>query len=43
MAKKLSEKQKKLDVNKNGVIDAGDLKRLRTGSNPTLLMKNGKK
>ena len=43
MAKKLTPKQKKLDVNSNGKIDAQDLKRLRSGANPTLLMKYGKK
>jgi hypothetical protein len=43
MAKKLTPKQKKLDVNNNGKIDAQDLKRLRSGSNPTLLMRYGKK
>ena len=37
--KPLSPKQKKMDLNKNGVIDADDLKRLRSGSNPTLMMK----
>ena len=40
---KLTAKQKKLDLNKNGKIDASDLKRLRTGGNPTLMMKYGKK
>lgn len=39
MAKKLTPKQEKLDLNNNGKIDAQDLKRLRSGANPTLLMK----
>lgn len=43
MAKKLTPKQGKLDLNKNGKIDASDLKRLRTGGNPTLMIKYGKK
>jgi hypothetical protein len=43
MAKKLTPKQEKLDLNKNGKIDSSDLKRLRTGGNPTLMMKYGKK
>lgn len=42
MPKKLTPKQKKLDLNKNGKIDAQDLKRLRTGGNQTIMMRYGK-
>ena len=40
---KLTKKQKKLDKNNNNKIDAQDLKMLRTGANPTIMMKYGKK
>lgn len=40
---KLTKKQKKLDKNNNNRIDSQDLKMLRTGSNPTIMMKYGKK
>tara|TARA_B100000902_G_scaffold100385_1_gene102720 strand:+ start:1274 stop:1468 length:195 start_codon:yes stop_codon:yes gene_type:complete len=42
-AVKLTKKQKKLDKNNNNKIDAQDLKMLRTGANPTIMMKYGKK
>ena len=41
-AVKLTKKQEKIDLNKNGRIDAEDLKRLRTGANPTIMMKYDK-
>lgn len=41
-ATKLTKKQQKLDLNKNGKIDAQDLKRLRTGGNETIMMRYGK-
>ena len=41
-AVKLTAKQKKIDLNKNGKIDAEDLKRLRTGGNETIMMRYGK-
>ena len=41
-AVKLTKKQEKIDLNKNDRIDAEDLKRLRTGANPTIMMKYDK-
>lgn len=41
MAKKLTGNQKKLDVNNNGMIDAKDLRMLRTGATPAILQLSG--